>query len=103
MAKRRHVVAGKTQCVIKTTQRKLDVIAALAFQLSKGLKAALAGLAVTGDRKVQFTGQIPQRIILRLVQPFAVRASRDCVPTPLPTLYSAPRFLDHLTYIGARQ
>jgi hypothetical protein len=53
--------------VVKTTERKLDILSSLAFKLSKGVKATLPVFAVGRNGKVQLAGEIPQCIILRFM------------------------------------
>ena len=55
---RRHIVAGKTQGVIQPAQRQLHIFSPLAFELAKRLKAALAILAMSGDRKIELGSQV---------------------------------------------
>src|SRR5438046_10557211 len=70
MAKGGHVVAGKTEGMVQSSQRQLDIFASLSFQFPERVKATLAILSVDGDREIELTSQIPQRVVFRLVQPF---------------------------------
>jgi hypothetical protein len=53
--------------MVQAAKRELKILSPFLFQMSKGMKAALAVFAVTGDRKVKLAGQLPERIVLGLV------------------------------------
>src|SRR5438132_6589045 len=73
MTERSHIVARKSQGMVQAAQRELYIFPSLAFELSKWMKAALSIFAVDRNGKIQLASEIPQCIILRLVQVFPYR------------------------------
>ena len=103
MAEGGHVVAGKTEGMVQSSQRQLDIFASLSFQFPERVKATLAILSVDGDREIEFTSEIPQRVVFRLVQPFTDGQKRISDGHGAQLFYGAASLLDHLADVGAGQ
>src|SRR4029434_10699371 len=71
MAEGGHVVSRKSQGMIQAAKGELKILPPFLFQMSKGMKTALAVFAVTGDRKVKLAGRLPERVVLGLVKVLA--------------------------------
>ena len=69
-----HVVEGEAQSVVQPRQGSRYAV--VVAQVPEGLGATLAVLAVGGDGEVQVHGELPQRIVLRVVDPLALRQQR---------------------------
>src|SRR5207237_9281060 len=103
MAEGGHVVAGKTEGMVQSAQRQLDIFASLSFEFPERVKATLAIFSVDGDREIEFTGEIPQRVVFRLVQPFTDGQKRISDGNGAQLFYGAASLLDHLADVGAGQ
>src|SRR2546425_13126122 len=53
------------------------------------------------DGKVQFASKLPQPIVLRIMQPFAIRKERVSYRHGAKFLHRSARFLDHFPDVGA--
>src|SRR5207244_13478380 len=58
-----HVVAGKTEGMVQSSQRQLDIFASLSFEFPERVKPTLTIFTVDGDRKIEVAGEIPLRIV----------------------------------------
>src|SRR5262245_44313763 len=102
MSHSRRVVEGKAQRMVQTAQRELERIAPVSLELAKRLRAVFSILSVRADREIQITGELPQRVVFRFMQPFALREQWISHRYRAQFLNRPARFLDHLPDIGPR-